>query len=68
MNDLKDLDVFISGEITNLCIPTNDYALKSDWYSLFNDQHITKYLDHGIMPILQRINSFSMKIQEEVED
>lgn len=44
------LDIFLSGEICDLCIPTEEYALKSDWYNMFNSRCLTKYLDHGLFP------------------
>ena len=50
MKSIDTLDVFLKGEITDLCIPTEDYALNSDWYSMFNDAKITQYLDHGLYP------------------
>ena len=40
------LDIFILGETIDLCIPTREYAEKSDWYSWFNDPDINKYLSH----------------------
>lgn len=44
------LDIFIQGENLDLCIPTEEFALKSDWYSWFNNKKITKYLEHGVYP------------------
>jgi RimJ/RimL family protein N-acetyltransferase len=44
------LDIFIPGETIDLCIPTREYAEKSDWYSWFNDPEINRYLDHGLFP------------------
>lgn len=44
------LDVFIEGETIDLCIPTLEFAEKSDWYQWFNHPHTTKYLEHGIFP------------------
>ncbi|PCI00410.1 MAG: hypothetical protein COB76_03655 [Alphaproteobacteria bacterium] len=41
------LDVHIEGENIDLCIPTEEYALNSDWYSWFNDPKITRYLYQG---------------------
>ncbi|OGC04177.1 hypothetical protein A2276_06165 [candidate division WOR-1 bacterium RIFOXYA12_FULL_43_27] len=37
------LDVFISGEIIDLCIPTREFAEKSNWYSWLNDPKIARY-------------------------
>lgn len=44
------LDVFIEGETIDLCIPTLEFAEKSDWYKWFNHPHTTMYLNHGIFP------------------
>lgn len=44
------LNVFISGENIDLCVPTREFAEKSDWYSWFNDPKITRYLQQGIFP------------------
>lgn len=44
------LDVFLKGEGANLCIPTEEFALNSDWYSWFNDSHINMFLDWGDVP------------------
>jgi RimJ/RimL family protein N-acetyltransferase len=44
------LDIFIQGENLDLCIPTEEFAFKSDWYSWFNNKKITKYLEHGVYP------------------
>jgi len=48
-NELK-LDKFIGGENLDLCIPTENFAEKSDWYTWFNNQNTTKYLEQGIYP------------------
>ena len=45
-----NLDKFISGENLDLCIPTEEFAEKSNWYTWFNDQNTTKYLDKGLYP------------------
>ena len=47
---MKKLDVFISGENVDLCIPTKEFSLKSNWYSWFNDFNNTKYLEQGLYP------------------
>lgn len=44
------LDVFIKGELVDLCIPTSEYARESDWYSWFNNPKINKYLEQGMFP------------------
>lgn len=50
---MADLDVFIKGELINLCIPTREFALGPDWYKWFNQLEITKYLYQGIYPNTQ---------------
>lgn len=42
------LDVFISGETIDLCVPTIQYASDSTWYSWFNDLNVTRFLEQGI--------------------
>ena len=44
------LDVFISGEQIDLCIPTEEFARDSDWYTWLNNKQITRFLYHGAMP------------------
>lgn len=46
----SNLDVFIQGELVDLCIPTIDFAYNSNWYSWFNDKKLTKYLAQGAYP------------------
>lgn len=45
-----NLDVFIKGELIDLCIPTPEYAKESDWYSWFNNPKTNKYLEQGMFP------------------
>ena len=47
---MKKLDVFISGEVMNLCIPTDEFSKESKWYSWFNNPKIVKCLEQGIFP------------------
>jgi hypothetical protein len=51
------LDVFISGELIDLCIPTKEFAEKSDWYSWFNDPKITRYIQQGMFPNDQQLQA-----------
>lgn len=44
------LDVFIKGELMDLCIPTPEYAKESDWYSWFNNPKTNRYLEQGMFP------------------
>lgn len=47
---MKDLDIFIPGELVNLCIPTAEFARESKWYSWFNNSTVTKFLEQGGFP------------------
>ena len=48
---MKKLDVFITGETVDLCIPTLDFAKNSQWYSWFNNKKLTRYLNQqGFFP------------------
>ncbi len=48
---MKKLDVFISGETVDLCIPTLEFAQNSQWYSWFNNRKLTRYMDsQGFFP------------------
>lgn len=44
------LDVFIKGELIDLCVPTAAYARESNWYSWFNEPEITRFLEQGVFP------------------
>jgi RimJ/RimL family protein N-acetyltransferase len=44
------LDVFIEGELVDLAIPTEDFAMGNIWYKWFNDKSINKYLEQGVFP------------------
>ncbi len=44
------LDVFIKGELIDLCIPTAEFAATSNWYNWFNDPKTTRFLEQGIFP------------------
>lgn len=47
-------DIFIEGEVIDLCVPSDEQWVLEQWYRWFNDQETTKYLDHGVYPnILQ---------------
>ena len=47
---MMKLDVFIPGELVDLCVPTAAFAAESEWYSWFNDFRITRFLDQGVFP------------------
>ena len=38
---MKKLDVYISGETMDLCIPTLEFAKESQWYSWFNKPRLS---------------------------
>ena len=42
------LKIFKKGEIIDLAIPTEKFALESEWYTWFNRPDITRYLFFGI--------------------
>jgi len=46
----KALDVFISGEIIDLCIPTREFINAGVWHNWFNKSKVTRYLEQGIYP------------------
>ena len=47
------LDIFIKGELIDLCIPTPEFAQNSSWYTWFNDPGITRFLEQGLFPNTQ---------------
>jgi RimJ/RimL family protein N-acetyltransferase len=47
---MEQLDVFIKGELIDLCIPTVEYARVSSWYSMFNNPKINRFLEQGAFP------------------
>lgn len=47
---MEKLDVFIKGELIDLCIPTPEFAKESDWYSWFNNPETNRYLEQGAFP------------------
>ncbi|WP_233032569.1 GNAT family N-acetyltransferase [Helicobacter kayseriensis] len=62
------LDVFIEGETIDLCIPTLEFAEKSDWYKWFNHPHTTQFLEHGVFPNTKekQIAFFKQAIEERL--
>lgn len=44
------LDVFIKGETVDLCIPNEEFAEISDWYSWFNRPELNRFLEQGAFP------------------
>lgn len=47
---MKELDIFIKGELIDLRIPTIEYARESKWYSMFNNPKINRFLEQGAFP------------------
>jgi len=45
-----NLEVYLKGEIVDLCIPTENYAAESSWYTWFNNPKTTRFLEQGIFP------------------
>tara|TARA_B100000902_G_C27299921_1_gene912201 strand:- start:1956 stop:2513 length:558 start_codon:yes stop_codon:yes gene_type:complete len=43
-------ETFIKGETVDLVLLTEEIAAKTDWYSWFNDQKLTKLLKQGYFP------------------
>ena len=46
----KVFDIFIEGEVVDLCVPSEDPWVLEQWYKWFNNQETTKYLEQGIFP------------------
>ena len=42
------LDVLITGENIDLCVPNEKFAYESDWFDWYNDSKNTKYLEQGL--------------------
>ncbi len=43
-------DVFLEGEVVDLCVPNSTNVVIEQWYRWFNDQEVTKYLHQGYFP------------------
>lgn len=50
MIEQERFDIFIEGEVIDLCIPSFDDWVIDQWYKWFNDPKVTKYLEQGIFP------------------
>lgn len=46
----KTFDIFIEGEVVDLCVPNDELWVMEQWYRWFNNQETTKYLEHGVFP------------------
>lgn len=49
VNEFK-LEVFLSGETVDICIPDENFARRSDWYKWFNSLRTTRFLEQGLIP------------------
>ena len=56
------LKIFKKGEIIDLAIPTEKFALESEWYTWFNRPDITRYLFFGTKKIYLFITERFFKI------
>ncbi|MEW6219296.1 MAG: GNAT family protein [Thermodesulfobacteriota bacterium] len=43
-------DVFIRGEVVDLCAPSREERVLQQWYRWFNDPDVTPYLYQGVFP------------------
>lgn len=43
-------ETFIAGETVDLCVPTEEIARTSAWYSWFNDPALNRFLEQGDFP------------------
>lgn len=68
MQEKIELDVFIEGETIDLCVPTYEFAEKSDWYKWFNHPFVTKFLHHGVFPNTKekQIEFFTKAMEERL--
>lgn len=57
------LDVFISGEVVDLCIPTREFINAGMWHNWFNKAKVTRYLDQGVFPntIEEQLHFFDLQ-------
>lgn len=46
----REFDIFIEGEVVDLCVPNNDPWVIDQWYRWFNDPTTTKFLRQGVFP------------------
>jgi len=46
----KTFDVFIEGEVVDLCVPSDEAWVLEQWYHWFNDPETTQYLEQGVYP------------------
>jgi len=48
--DSVTYDVFLPGELIDLCVPSEKAAIVSGWHNWFNNQETTRFLNQGIFP------------------
>jgi len=46
----RKYDVFIEGEVIDLCVPSLEKWVLDQWYRWFNDRKVTEYLCQGAFP------------------
>ena len=46
----KTFDVFIEGEVVDLCVPSDEAWVLEQWYHWFNDSRVTTYQDKKNIP------------------
>jgi hypothetical protein len=46
----KTFDIFIQGEVVDLCVPNDEIWVLEQWYRWFNNPETTKYLEQGVFP------------------
>ncbi len=46
----REFDVFIEGEVVDLCVPQKEEWVLRQWYQWFNDPKVTSYLYQGVFP------------------
>lgn len=63
---MNDFDVFIEGEVIDLCVPSSAPDVISDWYRWFNDPKVNIYIDHGIFPnTFEKQQKFCQSLMEK---
>ena len=61
----NEIDIFISGETIDLCVPPSNGPLLAAWCQWFNDPKVTKYLHQGVYP---NTTSAQEKYAEDLQD
>jgi len=48
--DANKIEVFLPGEVVDLCVPSDDPWILDQWFRWFNSPKTTAYLDQGLFP------------------